>query len=336
MSRRTTPAAVTRVPTGSLPTVTSVPPEVPLRPAATVMLVRDGPHGEAPLEVLMVRRNLRSDFVGGAYVFPGGAVDPDDQGHAGAPWSRGPDDAEASRILEVPAGGLAYWVATVRECFEEAGVLLAYAHPASAAVLSLEDPGAAGRFARLRDEVNAGRRRFVEVCREEGVVLALDRVHYFSHWVTPEGAPRRYDTRFFVAEAPPGQVAAHDEGETVATAWLRPADALERFREGEIELIFPTIRTLQAIGRFATAGGLVAAAAAAGQVPVTEPRVVVDGRGVRILLPGDPGYGSAGAPAPGTGTAWGEGSGATPPVDFDQVMRVASRAAVDGPAPGSG
>ncbi len=87
----------------------------------------------------------------------------------------------------------------------------------------------------------------------------------------PEGAPRRYDTRFFVAGAPPGQDAAHDAGETIAAAWLRPADALGRFRAGEIELIFPTIRTLQAIGRFATGGELVAAAAAAGRAPLDPP-----------------------------------------------------------------
>lgn len=303
------------------------PGEVPLRAAATVMVVRDGAHATSPLEVLLVRRNLQSDFVGGAYVFPGGAVDPDDGGPVAASCSRGPDDAAASRILGLPAGGLAYWVATVRECFEEAGVLLAYAGPEATALLSLRAPAAAERFARLRDEVNAGRCRFVDACHREGIVLALDRVHYFSHWVTPEGAPRRYDTRFFVAEAPPGQVAAHDAGETVASAWLRPADALERYRDGEIELIFPTIRTLQAIGRFATAGELVAAAAAAGRVPVTVPRVVVDGRGVRILLPGDPGYEATAGGAPHGSP--GDDAGTAAPVDFDQVVRAASRAAAE-------
>lgn len=278
--------------------------EAVLRPAATLMLVRDGAHHEAPLEVLLVRRNLRSDFVGGAYVFPGGGVDPDDGSDRAASCSSGQDDAGASRILEVPAGGLAYWVATVRECFEEAGVLLAYGDPPGTALVSYGSPAAGERFARLRAEVNAGRRRFVDACCQEGIALALDRVHYFAHWVTPQGAPRRYDTRFFVAEAPPGQDAAHDEGETVASAWLRPAEALDRFRAGEIELIFPTIRTLQAIGRFATAGELVGAAAAAGRVPATLPRVVVDGRGVRIPLPGDPGYeAAAGAQASAAATA---------------------------------
>jgi 8-oxo-dGTP pyrophosphatase MutT (NUDIX family) len=307
---------------------------VPLRPAATLMLVRDGEHDEAPLEVLMVRRNLQSDFIGGAYVFPGGGLDAADGGPEVASRSRGLDDATASRILGLPHGGLAYWVAAVRECFEEAGVLLAY-HDVGGAprdagdgpgsvppLLSLETPKVARRFAAHRREVNAGRRHLVEICKEEVLVLALDRVHYFSHWVTPEGVPRRYDTRFFVAAAPSGQDPRHDAAETVASEWIRPGDALQRFKEGDIELIFPTIRTLQAIGRFETSGELAAAAAVAGHVPVTLPRVVADGRGVRIMLPGDPGYDSAAA-SPDV------------PLDVATAVRAASRAAVEGPPPPS-
>jgi 8-oxo-dGTP pyrophosphatase MutT (NUDIX family) len=293
------------------------------------MLVRDGADPSAPLEVLMVRRNLRSDFVGGAYVFPGGAVDPADGGTEAetACWGRG--DAEASEILGVGSGGLAYWVAVLRECFEEAGVLLAYGPPAAArptaspgpgpegrSLLSLAGPEDAARFARHRTDVNTGRQRFLDVCRAEGLLLSADRVHYFAHWVTPEGAPRRYDTRFFVAAAPADQVPAHDAGETIAATWLRPAEALARHREGALELIFPTIRNLQAIGRFATSAELLAAAAAAGRVPVVEPRVVVDGRGVRIMLPGDPDHRSA--------TDLGDPGGA---VDFNEAVRAVSRAA---------
>jgi 8-oxo-dGTP pyrophosphatase MutT (NUDIX family) len=324
---------------------------VPLRPAATLMLVRGGPDAGSALEVLMVRRNLQADFVGGAYVFPGGAVDPADGAPEAATCSRGLDDETASRILDLPAGGLAYWVAAVRECFEEAGILLAYRDPDHASaggtgsdsgtgpdagggsrpvaggnlpLLSLATRAVAERVARHRRAVNDGRRRFLDVCREDRVQLALDRIHYFSHWVTPEGAPRRYDTRFFVAAAPADQVPVHDAGETVASVWIRPADALRRFRDGDIELIFPTIRTLQAIGRFATCQELVAAASAAGQVPVTLPRVVVDGRGVRIMLPGDPGYEEAVGSAAGSGRL----------LDYDLVVRTASRAAAEEPPAG--
>lgn len=280
--------------------------EVPLRAASTVMLVRDGDSPVAPLEVLMVQRSLRADFVGGAYVFPGGAVDQADGGADAQACCQGRDDAEASEILGMGSGGLAYWVAALRECFEEAGVLLAYsgAGTGSRPLLSLADPADAARFARHRLDINAGRRRYLDVCREEGLSLAVDRAHYFAHWITPYGAPRRYDTRFFVAAAPPDQIPAHDAGETIAAMWIRPADALGRHRAGEIELIFPTIRNLQAIGRFATSQELLDSAAAAVGVPAVLPRVVADGRGVRILVPGDPGY-EAASPGPPDG---GEGA----------------------------
>src|SRR5579863_8225082 len=242
-------------------------PVVP-RPAATVMVVRDGAATGA-LEVLMVRRNLRSDFVGGAYVFPGGAVDRADAGEEAEAVCAGRTDAEASTVLGVASGGLAYWVAVLRECFEEAGVLLAttaYEEP-----LSFDDPEDARRFVAYRDAVNEGRRRFLDVCQEEGLRLPVGDVHYFAHWITPEGAPRRYDTRFFVARAPDGQRPVHDAGETIAADWLTPAEALRRHREGELELIFPTIRNLQAIGRFENAASLLdAAAAASGSVPTVE------------------------------------------------------------------
>lgn len=261
---------------------------MPTRPAATVMVVRDGSHGDAPLEVLMLRRNVRSEFVGGAHVFPGGAVDRADGAHEAAEVCSGGDDAAASVLLGLDHGGLAYWVAAVRECFEEAGILLAV--PPGGGALSLEDPEASRRFADHRRALNGGAASFAEVCRREGLRVPVDRIHYFAHWITPLGLPRRYDTRFFVAEAPPDQVPAHDAAETVADIWIRPSDALARHRAGVMELILPTVRNLQAIGRFPTAGALLDAAAAARDVPAVTPRMVTDGEGVRLLLPGDAGY----------------------------------------------
>lgn len=275
-----------------------------VRDAATVMLVRDAP-APAPdggrLEVFMLRRNLQSDFVGGAYVFPGGGVDPEDRHADLEAICHGRTDAEASALLGIPDdpmddGGLAFWVAAVRECFEEAGVLLAY--DASGEVVRLDDPPVAARFAEHRRAVDRGERRLVDVCREEGLRLAVDAIHYFSHWITPVGAPRRYDTRFFVAAAPPAQEALHDKRETIANCWIRPADALEQHRRGELDLIFPTIRNLQAIGRFDTSAALLDAAAAIEEVPAILPRIVNDHGGVRILLPGDPGYSEAGTALP--------------------------------------
>jgi 8-oxo-dGTP pyrophosphatase MutT (NUDIX family) len=292
------------------------------------MLVRDAPRPDgSALEVLMVRRNLRSDFVGGAYVFPGGAVDPLDGGADAEALCYGRTDAEASALLGQPSGGLAYWVAVVRETFEEAGLLLAE-RPGGPGLLA-GDAEEKARFAAERLAVNDGSRRFLDLCRDEGVRLAVGDIHYFAHWITPRGAPRRYDTRFFVAAAPPGQVAAHDAGETIAEVWITPEEALARHRSGEIEIIFPTIRNLQAISRFVTSSELLAAAArASSSVPVIEPRVVADGNGMRIVLPGDPGYEDAFAPDPtGTGALGGFN---------DAVRAVSMQANLEGPegAPG--
>jgi len=272
--------------------------DVVLRDAATVMLVRDRANGDG-LEVFMLRRNLNSDFVGGAFVFPGGAVDEADRHADLEAVCTGRSDDQASVLLGVDKGGLAYWVAAIRECFEEAGVLLATRDDE---IISFKDPETADRFNLHRKAVDSGDMRLLEVCDREGLKLAVDQIHYFSHWITPEGPPRRYDTRFFVAAAPPEQVPLHDDRETIANTWIRPQEALDRHAAGEFEIIFPTIKNLEAIARFDRSEDLLAAAAAIEEVPTILPRIVAspDGGGVRILLPGDPGYDEAVPPAPGS------------------------------------
>lgn len=263
---------------------------IPLRDAATVMVVRDAPDGGG-LEVAMLRRNLNSDFVGGAYVFPGGAVDPDDR-HANLDAvCVGRTDADASERLGVERGGLAFWVAAIRECFEEAGVLLA--RHTDGDVVTFADPVVDARFIEHRRAVDSGERRLVEICADEDLQLIVDDIYFFSHWITPEGAPRRYDTRFFVARAPEGQVPLHDDREVIANLWIRPADALARHRAGEFDLVFPTMRSLMALERFGSADDALTAAAAVNQVPAILPRIVEDASGYRILLPGDDGYDDA-------------------------------------------
>ncbi len=243
----------------------------------------------------MVQRHVDSDFVGGVYVFPGGKVDDDDRSTAAGRACEGRNDAEASTLLGLSSGGLAFWVAALRECFEEAGVLLARRTGRSpdGALLDMTDPAQRRRLGELRAALNAGEMSFLELLGAEGLRLAADRVHYFSHWITPEAAPKRYDTRFFVAALPPGQVPGHDEHETVDTVWVKPADALKRAAAGEFDLIFPTMKNLEAIGRFTTSDQLLRAAAAVERVPAILPRVVADQRGFRILLPGDEGYDEA-------------------------------------------
>lgn len=251
-------------------------------PAATVTLVRDGPEG---LEVLMMRRNLQSVFVPGKYVFPGGSVDRADAAEAVYACCTGLDDAAASARLGLPAHGLAYWIAAIRESFEEAGLLLACTEDGRTAtqaqVIAL---------ARHRKAVADGTLAFDALLREEGLRMATDALVYFSHWITPVGAPRRYDTRFFVARAPDGQEAVSDFDETIESVWVRPRDAVIRCEAGEFKMLTPTIHTLRLFAPHDSADALIEAMRARGNIPAIQPRVAKDGR---RLMPEDPGYEAA-------------------------------------------
>ena len=261
------------------------PEGVPVRDAATVMLVRDGTDG---VEVLMLRRNLNSDFVGGAYVFPGGGVDAGDGATEVEALCVGRTDTDASAMLGIDGGGLAFWVAAIRESFEEAGLLLAVDDAGE--MVRFDDPAVNDRFAEHRRAVDGGERARIEVARAEGIRLATDRIHYFSRWITPLGAPRRYDTRFFIAHPPEWQDPVHDDREVIENVWIRPVDALARHERGEFELIFPTVRSLEALGRFSTAEQIVAHAATIGRIEPVLPTIEEGVGGLRILLPGDGAY----------------------------------------------
>ena len=246
---------------------------VDVQPAATVMLVRDAESGagRGALEVLMLRRHPEAVFAADAWVFPGGRVDDGDRD--GAPVALGPSDAEASAALGIESGGLAWWVAAARECFEEAGILLAR-HAGSGQWLDASSEWDAARLARYRREVHAGTATLGAVLEREGLVLDLSGIHYVAHWITPpgHGTARRFDTRFFVAEAPPDQVASHDAAETVGSFWATPAEALARGEAGEIQLLIPTIASLRGLARFSSVADLVTAARSIGSVPLAAPR----------------------------------------------------------------
>jgi len=258
---------------------------VPLRDAATVLLVRDG---RQELEVFMLRRNLNSDFVGGAYVFPGGGVDPGDREGAVENRCRGRSDVDASTRLGISAGGLAFWVAAIRESFEESGYLLAYGDDGE--MVGLHDPAVAERFVAHRRAVDTGERSLLSVCADEGLTLAVDTMWYFGHWITPEGSPRRYDTRFFLAAAPSEQTPVHDDREVIGSMWIGVAEALERHRSGELAMLPPTIASLRALEPSTSAAQALAAAAEVVDVPTVQPRLVRHDGGVRIVMPGDPEY----------------------------------------------
>jgi len=251
------------------------------------MLLRDRAEG---LEVFMVQRHLNSDFVGGAYVFPGGAVDQEDAVDLDD-LCLGLSDADASRFLGVESHGLRFYVAAVREVFEEAGVLLAYDRDGH--WVEGWDPVVIERFAEDRRRLHARETTMTEVCRQEGIRIAADRLVVFSHWITPPGPPRRFDTRFFLAAMPDLQDPLHDDIETVDSMWVRPADALERAERGEVQIIFPTARNLEAVGKFPTVAEALSAAAAKASGPAVQPKVIRERGGIRVVVPGDPGYDDA-------------------------------------------
>lgn len=213
-----------------------------IRQAATVVLARDGSRG---IEVFMLLRNSESAFAPGCYVFPGGALEVRDRHPGIADFCAGPSDEEASARIGVPHGGLAYWHAAIRECFEEAGLLLAV--DKDGAMFSAADPETRSRFAAYRRAVYDGRRELFEICGQEGLRLAAGSIAYFSHWITPEGAPRRFDTRFFVGKISRDHEGHHDDGETVGHIWISPEEALARNSEGTFRLLRPTISTLKSI-----------------------------------------------------------------------------------------
>jgi glyoxylase-like metal-dependent hydrolase (beta-lactamase superfamily II)/8-oxo-dGTP pyrophosphatase MutT (NUDIX family) len=249
--------------------------ERPPRAAATIVIVRDGTSG---LEVLLARRAERGDHNSGAWVFPGGVVDPADrEAHA---CCLGLDDAAASAKLGLPQGGLDYFVAAVRECFEEAGLLFAVDHTGTLIDLSGES---GARWGAWRGPLHRGERSMVELCREAGLTLAVDRLVYLSHWLTPPGRAKRFDTRFFIAAAPPSQVGAHDGTEMLEQLWLRPADALAR-RES-LKLMTPTLKTLELLAGQPNVAALLAWAGAPRQVALVMPRVARGAQGVRPVLP---------------------------------------------------
>lgn len=254
--------------------------EVTPRPAATTLVVRDGPAG---LEVLMVRRSLQASFMPGAYVFPGGAVDAGDGSHAtqaACDESALQLTARIGSVTHVGEHALAFAVAALRECFEECGLWLGTA----------DRPAPAGTdWAALRERLHAGE-LLAELARAAGVRLATRALQPWSHWVTPVGLPKRFDTLFFVARAPADQVPTVDAGEATTLAWAHPPAALEAHARGEFPMEFATVSTVRSLQPFAGGGvaALLAHAAALRDLPPLQPRLKLDAEGhiLGVALPG--------------------------------------------------
>ncbi len=248
-----------------------------VRFASTVMLVREA---AGAFEILLLRRNKDLAFAGGAHVFPGGSVDPSDGQPALIARCSGLSASEADERLGTP-GALSFYVAALREAFEEAGILLVD-EPSDRSTDDLD-----GELRDCRQSLVAGQCTFTEIVETLDLHLDVAALAYVAHWVTPEGAPRRFDTRFFLASVPSHQRATPDRSEIVGQVWVTPLDALDHYRRGHFELVLPTVKNLEFLASFDTVDNLMRGARSLTSVERIQPRFYrnVDGS-VAVALPG--------------------------------------------------
>src|ERR1700736_2098735 len=208
------------------------------RPASTILLLRDGAAADE-IEVFMMVRHYEIDFNSGALVFPGGSVDKGDKEVIARPelYSGGEG---------LDAGALSFRIAAIRETFEESGILLARPRGSKALV---DAKRAAEIEAVNRAALCDGKTTFLNVLTDNGMLLALDELVPYAHWITPEGMPKRFDTWFFLAAAPPEQAGAHDGKESTDSIWLSPREAVAGGESGRFKLPFPTTRNLIRLGK---------------------------------------------------------------------------------------
>ena len=242
------------------------------RPAAAVVLLRARAGGG--VEVFMVRRHVASEFVPDVFVFPGGSVTAYDR------------ETELQPGVSAPAGegptalGSGFRVAALRECFEEAGVLLARRDDQPLTIGVDDVP----RFSEYRTTLQSRSASLGAIAQREGITLATDALLHWAHWITPAAWPKRFDTHFFLGRMPAEQEAAADQLETTADAWVTPEDALRRFEQGDFPLVFATIHQLRALLGLSDIEA--AWARFAGTTPRTiMPRVVTHEGVDTILLP---------------------------------------------------
>src|SRR5438876_3933988 len=248
------------------------------RPASTILLLRDAA-GADEIEVFMMVRHYEIDFNSGALVFPGGSVDKGDK--------------EIIATPELYSGGegldedtLSFRIAAIRETFEESGILLARPKGSTALV----DAKRASQIeAAHRGDLCDGKISFLKMLIDNSMVLALDELVPYAHWVTPEGMPKRFDTWFFLAAAPPDQLGAHDGKESTDSIWVSPREALEGGETGRFKLPFPTTRNLIKLGKQGSVKAALDDSRGKNVVTVT-PVMTKTGGGRQLRIPLEAGY----------------------------------------------
>jgi len=244
---------------------------VAIKPAATTLLLRD----DNPFQVLMMRRNRKAVFAGDMWVFPGGRVEPSEQ-----------SDLASYQAFASPVGEplSAFHLAAIRELFEEAGILLARQNKEKNLVKLTANP----ELLAVRESLHKGETDLLQILTKWRLTLANDWLHSMARWVTPPGALRRFDTRFFVGRLPVGQIPCQDNSELVEQAFFSPLEALDAHRKGEMRMMTPTLNMLATLACFESIEQLLEALAKT----TDELRVRVDSTG-QLLYPDDKGYETA-------------------------------------------
>jgi 8-oxo-dGTP pyrophosphatase MutT (NUDIX family) len=264
----------------STPEISSVPKD-----SATVILVRQA-HRKA-LEVFLARRHVNQSFMAGAFVFPGGRLEAADADFALTKHISTKDDFHPQSLLQdnslIKKMALSFFICAIRETFEETGVL--FARTKSGYSIDFGNAIIKSRFAAYRQSLNLGNITLTEIARQEELILMPELLVPYSHWITPEIAPKRFSTRFFLAELPQGHSATTDRDELTSSLWVTPHDALQMHTAGKITLMPPTLKTIEEMANFISLDELFVAARYRSIYPIM-PQPMKDG----LKLPHDPEY----------------------------------------------
>lgn len=251
------------------------------RPASTILLLRDGKNqaGDAAIEVFMMVRHYQIEFASGALVFPGGSVDAADRDIIATP-------ALYAGVDGLDDDTLAFRIAAIRETFEESGILLAREQGSNDLIAAAKAKAISDAH---REALCAGKINFARILIDNALVLALDLLTPYAHWITPVTMPKRFDTWFFLAAAPPAQIGAHDGRESTDSIWLSPAEALEGGDNGRFTLPFPTTRNLIRLGKHSSVASALDDASRIKVVTVM-PVMTKNGDKRQLRIPADAGY----------------------------------------------
>ena len=254
-------------------------PPVPAKPAATIALLRDSP---SRMEILLLRRDRSASFVPGAYVFPGGRVDQADWTKTTLARVDGltPETAaDRLGLTDTNPPAIAYYVAALREAFEETGILIGVGPNSEAPPTAAED----ANIEVLRNGLMEGHVSFTEALEQLSCRIDGSSIEYLAHWITPEREPRRFDTRFFAARVQADTKPMFDPREMTDAVWVTPQDAISRNQAGTLPMIFPTISTLQQLADYATAEDALREIGNA-SIPTVLPRLIITEKGVRLNI----------------------------------------------------